>query len=176
MSSPHRRIDRAMPFKDAFNCVKCPRSNDPAANRACPAWWETTWTNDAGETRIDRSCGWTQLPTFLNHMARQANAAAISAQQCRDMNAQSIQTLALAIHHHGETPDNLSNPDFADASIRRRIQRNREDVSTNRGSEQQSRLRHDIEPSDTTTRDGADLLRHNIVETDMVERGDGSLG
>lgn len=150
-----------MPFKDAFNCAKCPRSNDATADRACPAWWETTWTNDAGETRIDRSCGWTQLPTFLNHMARQTNAAAISAQQCRDMNAESIQTLALAIHHHGQAPDNISDSRITGPTIHEHIQRNREDVSADRRSQQQSRLRHDPQPADTATCDRTDVFRHD---------------
>src|SRR3954463_10152915 len=101
-----------MPYKGAFDCVRCPGSNNPTAKRACPAWWETIWTNATGDTKIEKGCGWRQMPHLLNALAQSANGAAVSAQQMRDA---AINTMKLtAVKVLSETPYLIS-----DASLRR---------------------------------------------------------
>jgi hypothetical protein len=67
-----------MSFKGAFNCEKCPRSNDPQAERACPAWWETLWQDNAGETKVEKGCAFTQMQQYHIEVIRASNRPAAS--------------------------------------------------------------------------------------------------
>jgi hypothetical protein len=132
-----------MSWKGAFDCQRCPGSNNPTAKRACPAWWETIWTNAAGETKVERGCGWVQMPNLLNALAQSANGAAVSAQQMRDA---AINTMKLtAVKVLSETPYLIS-----DASLRRTGSisasgdaNDYRDVSEDSGGIQQPGLRRD---------------------------------
>jgi hypothetical protein len=131
-----------MAFRGAFDCQRCPGTNNPTAKRACPAWWETIWTNPAGDTKIEKGCGWIQLPNLLNAIAQSANGAAVSAQQMRDA---AINTMKLtAVKVMNETPYLIS-----DASIRRAgceppsgDEIDHRDVSEDSGGIQQPGVRH----------------------------------
>jgi hypothetical protein len=132
-----------MPYKGAFDCVRCPGSNNPTAKRACPAWWETVWTNATGDTKVEKGCGWVQMPNLFNALAQSANGAAVSAQQMRDA---AINTMKLtAVKVLSETPYLIS-----DASVRRRGRNSTSDdqsdhryVSEDCGGVQQPGIRHD---------------------------------
>jgi hypothetical protein len=131
-----------MAFRGAFECAKCPQSSDPAAKRACPAWWETIWNNDRGESRVEKSCAFRQMPELFASMALSANRAAASAQQMRDA---AINTMKLtAVKVMNETPYLIS-----DTSLRRAGREpqsgdeiDNRDVSEDRGGIQQPGVRH----------------------------------
>jgi hypothetical protein len=66
-----------MAYEGAFQCSKCPRSNDPEAPRSCPAWWETFAQDiETGKQRLEKSCAFIQLPTYLIEVARGTSRAA----------------------------------------------------------------------------------------------------
>jgi hypothetical protein len=67
-----------MPYAGAFQCETCPRNNDPAAARACPAWWETIWTDDKGNTDVRKGCAFTQLQQYQIEVIKAANHSAAS--------------------------------------------------------------------------------------------------
>jgi|SRR6185312_80785 len=74
-----------MPYKDAFQCTKCPRSNDPEAERACPAWWEVQQRNSITEDyRTNKACAFVLLPHFLMDLGRMAHMAAETAVNSRE--------------------------------------------------------------------------------------------
>lgn len=64
---------------------KCPRTNDPAEESFCPAFWKTIWTNDVGETKLVEGCAFTQLPDYITQMSKNTTNAAIAAQEARNV-------------------------------------------------------------------------------------------
>lgn len=74
-----------MPYKDAFNCTRCPRSNDPQADRACPAWWEIMFENaQTGEQKIEKNCAFVLMPVYLLEVIKASNRAVEQTCQARD--------------------------------------------------------------------------------------------
>lgn len=60
-----------MSFEGAFQCSKCPRTNDPAALRACPAWMEVVYQATVGsDTKVDKGCFFELFPRFMLHLAK----------------------------------------------------------------------------------------------------------
>lgn len=100
----------------------CPRTSDPEAERFCPAWWESLWQNDRGETQVRKGCAWTQLPDYVNQLVARSNGAAVSAQAARDASdgmAINLRALALTLFnrgHNGEAPILLSAGDEVQGS------------------------------------------------------------
>jgi|SRR5579872_616537 len=155
-----------MPFKGAFDCVRCPGSNDPRAKRACPAWWETTWTNDVGETQHVRSCAFQQLPAYLNNLARQCSEAAASAQAARDEVTRVGNATALILYHRlpdAKSPNELPNATDAErlSAVPHSHHEHSHGVSEDRGGDQQPRLWDDSFETNSAACNGADLFRHN---------------
>jgi len=81
---------------------ECPQTADPTSKRYCPAWWETLWKDEQGETHLRKGCGWTQLPLYLNEFARASSQASVAAVEAREQAsnmgaqvAQGFRTLAL---------------------------------------------------------------------------------
>ncbi len=69
-------------FKHAFECKKCPKRNDI---EGCPAWWEVVYTNPAsGETRLEKNCGWSQLPKMIVEVIKASNRPAAAVESCRN--------------------------------------------------------------------------------------------
>lgn len=65
-----------MSFEGAFQCSKCPKSNDPEAPRACPAWWETIWTNkETNDVKVEKGCAFRQLQPYVIEMIKAAAGA-----------------------------------------------------------------------------------------------------
>jgi len=94
-----------MAGKCAIAGMVCPQTNDGSKKYFCPAWWETTWTNDTGEVHIAKGCAWTQLPDYLNQMVKNTVGAAKSSQEARDAALSyegemrnGMRTLALTVH------------------------------------------------------------------------------
>lgn len=83
-------------YKNAFNCKKCPESND--AN-GCPDWWELVETNDAtNEQRILAGCARSQQ-IGAKYMEETMKAA-------RQMTSQFSQFEDLAVNRIGEVAAN----------------------------------------------------------------------
>ncbi len=61
-------------YKNAFNCKKCPQSDD---ENGCPMWWSQVWTDSVnGEQRAVDGCGYVMLPHTVINMVRSTNKAA----------------------------------------------------------------------------------------------------
>jgi hypothetical protein len=55
-------------YKNAFNCKKCPQSNN---EKGCPVWLESVATEvTSGETRLQKGCGFQMLPMFMAGIAK----------------------------------------------------------------------------------------------------------
>lgn len=48
------RVIRKQNYKNAFNCKKCPATDDETG---CPDWWRWEEKNEKGEARIVEQCG-----------------------------------------------------------------------------------------------------------------------
>lgn len=48
------RVVKKKNYKNAFNCKKCPGTDDETG---CPNWWRWEEKNDKGEARIVEECG-----------------------------------------------------------------------------------------------------------------------
>lgn len=74
-----------MNYKGAFECAKCPRSNDPNAKRACPMWWELMMANLAtGEEKLVKACGYTLMPQMMVEVIKSANRATTNSNATRN--------------------------------------------------------------------------------------------
>lgn len=172
-----------MAYKGAFECAKCPQTGDTRRPRACPAWWETRWTDEHGQNHEARSCAFTQLPHFLNTLARSANGAAVSAQEARNSVAEVVpelqrgfRALALACHAGFEDVKSAynslpSNPSFT-ASVTAVDPANHPILHSDRRLDQQPGQRRDDRAPNGAVGDGTVLLRHDAQQTDMVEQFD----
>jgi hypothetical protein len=90
-----------MSYKNAFNCQKCPRTGDPDAVEACPAWWEYTEQNMVTqEVRVQKGCGWALMPKFLIEVVKAANRPAASYDKIANQIAEGFQSLRIV--QHGE--------------------------------------------------------------------------
>lgn len=79
----------------AFQCADCPRNNDPARGRSCPAWWEWASENPGtGETKIERMCGWAGMPIFLVHVLAASNRPAAAIESTRNEIAKGLGDVA----------------------------------------------------------------------------------
>lgn len=68
-----------------FDCDKCPRTNDPQADRYCVAWWEGVEENVAtGEARVYSQCGFTVMPRLLSECAGANRSAAAAVESMRN--------------------------------------------------------------------------------------------
>jgi hypothetical protein len=158
----------------AFVCRSCPRSAD-LVDGGCPAWWETVWHEETtGETRIEKSCAFTQLPQYMSLMAREARGAAVSAQQSRDALDRGTRAIALTLHsmrrNSGEIAGEL--PHFDTAVDPQRDASNHHDVSADsRRGEPAGLWNHGSEASEPAS-NGATVYGHVIGHPDLVERDD----
>jgi hypothetical protein len=75
----------------------CPKTSDTRSRYYCPAWWETVWTNDKGETRLEKGCAWGQLPAYLNQFAKASSQASEAAVQARETTNQGLRAVALTL-------------------------------------------------------------------------------
>ena len=67
-------LNKKQNFKNAFNCKKCPGSND---ENGCPMWWEYQQNNiQSGESRIVKICGYVAMPNFLISVIEASNRPA----------------------------------------------------------------------------------------------------
>lgn len=70
-----------MPYKNAFNCKKCPENN------SCPCWWEIPWENEqTGELKTKKGCILSQdmgLP-IVQSIVRAAHTSSEHASQARN--------------------------------------------------------------------------------------------
>jgi hypothetical protein len=156
----------------AFVCRSCPRSSD-LTDGGCPAWWETIWQEEStGEVRSEKSCAFTQLPQYLNMMAREARGAAVSAQQSRDALNRGTRAIALTLNamrrNSGEIAGEL--PNFDTSADADRIASDYHDVSADCGSIQSAGLRDDDSAPNGTINSGTTVSGHDAGHPDLVER------
>lgn len=92
-----------MDHRAAFQCQQCPRNNDPARGRSCPAWWEWTAENVTnGETKIVRMCGWQAMPQFLTEVIKASNRPAAAVESTRNEIAAGLGRMATALERRME--------------------------------------------------------------------------
>lgn len=78
-----------MNYKNAWNCKRCPQSND---EKGCPAWVEYMQTNAAtGEERLQKECLFQALPVFMIETIKAANRPAAAVESTRNELAQQLQ-------------------------------------------------------------------------------------
>lgn len=70
-----------MSYKNAFRCKKCPQTNN---ENGCPCWLEITWTNDDGDTKIDKGCYFQLSPKLMLESVKAANISSEHACQMRN--------------------------------------------------------------------------------------------
>jgi hypothetical protein len=70
-----------MNYKNAFNCKKCPECNTEAG---CPMWWEFMQTNDHGQERLQKMCGYQALPMFMVEVIKASNRPAAAIEKTRN--------------------------------------------------------------------------------------------
>ena len=95
-SSMRKVVDQRMntPRCPLINAV-CPQNNDPARGNYCPAWWESLVTNVmTGEERVNKSCGWQQLPVFLIEVVKASNRPAAAIESTRNEIAAGMERVA----------------------------------------------------------------------------------
>lgn len=85
-----------MPGRCVLANMVCPETADTAQKRYCPWWWETVQTNALGEQRVLRSCGVTQLPTYLIEVIKASNRPAAAVESVRNELAVGLSRIAQA--------------------------------------------------------------------------------
>ena len=80
----------------------CPRTADPTSRWYCPAWWETVWSNEQGETKVERGCAFQQLPAYLNQFAKASSQASAAAVEAREATRQGLRAVALTLFSEGD--------------------------------------------------------------------------
>lgn len=95
----------------------CPRTADPERGRFCPAWWESLWLDDKGETHVRKGCAWSQLPDYFTQMVKHSVQAAASSQEARDSalvhrqeTERQSRALLLTLYHRGAVDESPSLP------------------------------------------------------------------
>ena len=78
--------------EDALNCSRCPKEG-------CPLWWKTSWTNAAGEMKLEESCGLTQLPLYLTEVVKASNRPAAAIESARNEIAKGFGALGQIFIH-----------------------------------------------------------------------------
>jgi hypothetical protein len=68
-------------YKKAFKCNKCPQRND---ENGCPMWWELVMTNDNGDTKVEKKCGYAMLPELMIETIRSSDHSAAAAYDMRN--------------------------------------------------------------------------------------------
>lgn len=177
-----------MPYKGAFNCEKCPRTSDPQAASACPAWWEIIAGNESGEEKILKDCAFKLMPMFLLETVKAANRSTAQICQARDAvltefkNASATETAvrlsipgsAAGAVHGGRQAKTISGTIGAGSVDKELLRANRE------GSEREhSGFRDDGAEANTGPCTGADVFRHepgNEGKADMAEQTEQRMG
>ncbi len=81
-------------YKNAFRCKKCPES---ASEKGCPLWWEVILTNETGETKITKGCGYRILPEMLVLTAKQAMHTTYAAYDMRNKVVKNVSKVITAV-------------------------------------------------------------------------------
>ena len=88
-------------YQGAFDCANCPMSNDPAAERSCPAWWdwiEAKGEGQAKEFRPNAACGLQVGGTWMKAMMANNDFTTINAVELRDKVTQQMNALQQTVH------------------------------------------------------------------------------
>lgn len=71
-----------MNYSNAWNCKKCPRSNE---ENGCPAWIEYVQENPStGEQKFAKECLFKALPVFLIEVLKASNRPAAAIESTRN--------------------------------------------------------------------------------------------
>lgn len=97
-----------MNYKNAWNCRKCPESND---ENGCPAWVEYAERNlQTGEDRVVKECVFQALPKFLVHTLAASTQAAATMDNHRNEIVKAFAPLAHALQAARELPLDRTDP------------------------------------------------------------------
>ena len=77
--------------KNALNCARCPGKR---GDGGCPMWWESQFTNGAGDVRYVKSCGFEQLPQYLIEVIKASNRPAAAIESTRNEIAEGLARIA----------------------------------------------------------------------------------
>lgn len=91
-------------YKKAFQCKKCPESNE---ENGCPCWLELVWTNDdTGQAKVDKGCFFQKAPLLMLESVKSGNQASEHASQMRngfmELSHLAQQKMALDSQERGE--------------------------------------------------------------------------
>ena len=89
-----------MNYKRAFQCKKCPQSNE---EDGCPMWWEYMATNiQSGEEVLKKCCGYQALPMFLTEVIKASNRPAAEMGSMRNELGNAVERIPALLSYNNE--------------------------------------------------------------------------
>lgn len=67
--------------RGAFDCGRCPKTNNVEASRFCPAWWEEPWYDAKGLEIIRKECSYKMLPEMMRSLGKTAQLSMSTAHE-----------------------------------------------------------------------------------------------
>lgn len=115
--------------KGAFDCARCPKTNDVEAPRFCPAWWEEPWYDAKGAEIIRKECSYKMLPEMMRSLGKTAQLSMTTAHEmnrrldatesmCKDV-GNKMAGLAKAFYIAANRAEYLSNEGKAGGTFQR---------------------------------------------------------
>ena len=83
-------------YNAAFQCGNCPKSNDPEAERSCPAWWDWVEKRKDGNVEVmqpNGGCGLQMGAKWMTDMMANNEFATVNAIAVRETVVQQISLL-----------------------------------------------------------------------------------
>lgn len=117
-------------YKNAFKCKKCPESSN---ENGCPLWWEVILTNDIGEQKLAKGCGYRLMPEMLAITCKQATHTTYAAYDMRNKVVDNVGKVITAIKDQLK----IELPEDLDLEIIEPLQI--EDSKTSEGSDMSSK-------------------------------------
>ena len=115
--------------KGAFDCARCPKTNDVEAPRFCPAWWEEPWYDAKGTEIIRKECSYRMLPDMMRSLGKTAQLSMTTAHEmnrrldatetmCKDV-GEKMAGLAKAFYIAANRAEYLSNEGKSSGTFQR---------------------------------------------------------
>ena len=82
-------------YKNAFNCKKCPQSND---ENGCPVWWEQVWVDkDSGNQALKSGCGFFMVQDLIMDVVKQGFGARAEVSTMREEVVNGVEKATVAM-------------------------------------------------------------------------------
>jgi hypothetical protein len=78
-----------------------------SGENGCPNWWEIIMTNHLGEQKVEKNCGYQQLPQMIVMMCKQTEHTTYAAYDMRNKVVENVGKVIQAVHHKLNLPDEL---------------------------------------------------------------------